>query len=226
MLLAGCHNVVAQKDDKSKEPDKVQTTAKKIEVAKNISLEIDGDVRRVIVNAVVCMRRGMLEQFLCRKMTKEHESIVAADVDAREIHKALLVAVAEPGAPVQFRPKYQPAHGTVIKVFIQYEEKDKTIKVPAQQWVRQIKSGKELEHDWVFGGSILAAHPFDPKAPPVYAANDGDVICLANFESAMLDLPLSSSMANDDLLFEAFTERIPPEDTRVVVILEPVAKKK
>ena len=44
----------------------------------------------------------------------------------------------------------------------------------------------------------------------------------------MLDLPIASSKENEDLVFEAWTERIPPLDTPVVVILEPVvpAKKK
>jgi hypothetical protein len=111
---------------------------------------------------------------------------------------------------------------------VQYEKKGKTIKVPAQQWVRTIKTQKELAHNWVFAGSMLFENSFQPKAPPIYAANDGDVICVANFESAMLDLPISSSADNDDLDFEAFTERIPPEGTNVIVILEPMvpAKKK
>ena len=39
--------------------------------------------RRVLVNAEVCLREGQLELFLCRKQTKEHEAILAADVDAR-----------------------------------------------------------------------------------------------------------------------------------------------
>jgi hypothetical protein len=38
----------------------------------------------------------------------------------------------------------------------------------------------------------------------------------------MLDLPILSSQADEDLDFEAFTERIPSEGTNVVIILEPV----
>ena len=76
--------------------------------------------------------------------TKEHESIVSADLDAKDIHTALLLAGAEPGSPVKFQPKYSPASGSVIKVFVQFEEKGKKIKVPAQQWVRNIKSRKDL----------------------------------------------------------------------------------
>src|SRR5690606_8325256 len=44
--------------------------------------------RRVWVKAEVCLREGPLEVFLCRKGTKEHESVVAADLDARMIHAA------------------------------------------------------------------------------------------------------------------------------------------
>jgi hypothetical protein len=69
---------------------------------------------------------------------------------------------------------------------------------------------------------VLFHNKLDPKAPPYYAANDGDVICVSNFDTAMLDLPIASSDVEGDQMFEAFTERIPAEETRVVVILEPV----
>jgi hypothetical protein len=176
----------------------------------------------VLINAFVCLREGMLEQLLCRAGTKEHESILSAEIDAKLVHAALMAAGAEPGKPVQFRPQYAPASGTVIKVSLQYEKGGKTVIVPAQKWVRTIKTQKELTHNWVFAGSMLFNNSFQPDAPPIYAANDGDVICVANFESAMLDLPIPSSADNDDLDFEAFTERIPPEGTNVIIILEPV----
>jgi hypothetical protein len=208
----------AQKNDK----DPPKPAVKKVEFGKNVFLEIEGDKRRVLVNAVVCRRTDLLEQFMCRKMTKEHEAIVSADIDARHLHAALLGTGADAGSPVKFQPRYQPARGTVIKVYVQYMEKGRTIKVPAQHWVRNIKTKKELEHDWVFAGSCQFPNRLDPKAPPFYGANDGDVICLANFETALLDLPIASSKDNDDLVFEAFTDHIPALETPVVVILEPV----
>ena len=202
------------------------TTSKRVEVSKNVVLEIDGDKRRVLINAYVCFRQGQLEQLLTRKGTKEHEAIVAADVDARAIHSALILAKAEPGKPVQFRPKFQPPTGTVIKVFVEYKDKDnKLVRVPAQQWVRTAKDKKDLAYDWVFAGSGFFPDPSDKTRPPYYMANDGDVICVANFDTAMLDLPIESTKDNDDLVFEAHTERIPALQTPVVVILEPVLKK-
>ena len=38
------------------------------------------------------------------------------------------------------------------------------------------------------------------------------------------DLPIKSSKDNDDLQFEAYTERIPPLETPVEMVLEPVLK--
>jgi hypothetical protein len=221
--LACFHEAGAQKD-----PDPPKAATKKVEVAKNVFLEIEGQTRRVLINALVCRRTDMLEQLLCRKMTKEHEAILSADIDAKVVHATLVACGAEPGSPVKFdeRGKFYPARGATIKVYLHYEEKGKSIKVPAQKWVRNIKTKKELEYDWVFAGSFLIPNRLDPKAPPFYAANDGDVICLANFDDAMLDLPISSSKDNDELAYEAWTERIPALETPVTVILEVVPAKK
>jgi hypothetical protein len=198
--------------------------AKRVAMGKNVFLEIQGKKRRVVVLATVCLRRGQLEQLLCRKRTKEHEAILAADADARDIHKALLLAGAEPGHPVKFVPpdKRLPPSGTKIKVLLQYSLKGQMMTVPAQHWVRNTKTMKELDVDWVFAGSIFTPDPFEANNPPIYAANDGDVICLANFETAMLDLPILSSKEAADLNFEAWTDRIPAMDSQVTVILEPV----
>src|SRR5262249_53214914 len=74
---------------------------------KNVFVEfLAGDKRRVLVNAYVCRRTDLLEQLLCRKDTKEHEAILASEVDARLIHGALIVAKAKAGSTVQFAPKY------------------------------------------------------------------------------------------------------------------------
>ncbi len=161
MLGCGEGASVAKKDPPA-------PAAKKVKIGKNVYLEVDGDKRRVLIDAYVCLRQGQLEQFLTRKRTKEHEAILAADIDASDIHKALLLAQAEPGKPVQFRPQYQPATGSVIKIKLLYDDRGKKREVPARQWVRDQK-GKELDQDWVFGGSLLLPDPFDATKPPYYA---------------------------------------------------------
>lgn len=199
---------------------------KRVEVGKNVYFEKVGEQRRVIIDAYVCLREGQLEQLLTRKQGKEHEAILAADVDARHIHAALLLTGAKAGSTVRFEPKYQPASGSRIKVTLEYEDKGRKVTVPAQQWVRVSRTRKDLGYDWVFAGSRFVPNPLDPTKPDYFLANDGDVICVANFQSALLDLPVQSSAENDDLLFEANTERIPPKDTKVTVILEPMPDSK
>lgn len=198
-----------------------KSNATRTEVGPNVFLEVEGNKRRVLITAKVCLREGQLEQLLTRSRTKEHEAILAADVDARHVHAALLLTGAKAGSPVKFEPRYVPARGSKIKVSLRYEEKGKTVTDAAQEWVRVARTQKDLASDWVFGGSQFIANPLDPKKPDYFLANDGDIICVANFESALLDLPIESTQANADLVFEANTQRIPAMGTMVTIILEP-----
>jgi RNA polymerase sigma factor (sigma-70 family) len=217
----------ARKESAQPAADQEPAAPKRIKIGNNVYVESEGKkVVRVLVRAQVCLREGLLEQLLTRKRTKEHEAILSADIDAKDIHTALLLAGAEPGKPVQFQPQVLPPTGTIVRITLEYADKGgKTVRVPAQQWVRHLKSKKDLTHDWVFAGSILAADADNP-AILHYGANQGDVICVANFESALLDLPILSSNTNTDLDFEAHTERIPRLGTAVLVLLEPAAAKK
>ena len=194
---------------------------RKVPVGKNVFLEIQGDRRRVLVDSVVCLREGPLEQLLTRARTKEHEAILAADCDARDIHKALLAAGATPGSPVQFQPRFKPPTGTAVKVLLRWEDKGQLRTESARKWIMQGEHKSDLAHDWVFAGSRFLPDP-DKQRPDYYMANDGDLVCVANFEGALLDLPLESSSHDSDRFFLANTPRIPPRDTRVTVVLEPV----
>jgi hypothetical protein len=106
---------------------------------------------------------------------------------------------------------------------VQYEDNGQTVTVPAQKWLKNIKTEKELNQEWVFGGSFFYSDdPAKLNNPQRYAANDGNVISVSNFETSMLDLPVASSADEQFQDIEAWTERIPAAGTPVVVILEPV----
>ena len=207
-------------------PPKPEEKPKTVAVGKNVALEVQGGQRRVLVNGYICLREGQLEQLVTRKNTKEHEAIIAVDADARKIHEALTLAGAVEGRPVRYTPTYQPATGQTIRVSIRYEDKGRLITVPGQSWVKDTRTGEALDVDWVFAGSGLVDNPLDPDHPKTYLANDGDVICVSNFDTALLDLPIESSKSNAELLFEAWTERIPPLETKVVVVLDLVPEPK
>jgi hypothetical protein len=105
-----------------------------------------------------------------------------------------------------------------VKVRVRWKDDDgKMQERPAQEWVRNTDTGEALAVDWVFVGSGFWRDPADGTEH--YEADAGDMICLSNFPSAMLDIPVESSDANEDLLFEAFEERVPQHGTPVELIL-------
>jgi hypothetical protein len=55
----------------------------------------------------------------------------------------------------------------------------------------------------------------------IYAAEDGDLITVANFGSSILDLPMASSASDAERSFSANTEEIPPRDTEVFMVMGP-----
>ena len=83
---------------------------------------------------------------------------------------------------------------------------------------------RQLEAGWVFVGS---AYYVDEKTgEKSYLAEGGDLICVSNFPTAMLDLSIKSTDKQDEgLLFEPWTERIPPKGTEVTMELVPVFEK-
>jgi hypothetical protein len=83
---------------------------------------------------------------------------------------------------------------------------------------------KELDASWVFAGSGF--YKDEKTGEKFYQAEGGDLVCVANFATATLDLAVQSSAANSELLYEAYTERIPPVGTQVTIELRPVFENK
>jgi len=183
---------------------------------------VDPANKEVVMVSEVVLREGGLELFACLLNTKEHEAILAVDTEAFIVHAGLLAVGAEAGHPVIFRPEYQPAEGSQIEVLLEWEDPETGEKqtARAQDWVRNMETGEPMQENWVFGGSSFWEDEVTNQR--YYLAEDGDLICVSNFHSAMLDVPIESSQSNDLLIYEAFTERVPPVGTEVWVRLKPV----
>jgi hypothetical protein len=178
----------------------------------------------VIVDGIVSLREGMLEMFACTRNTKEHESIVSVNSKAFLVHTGLLALGAVPGHPVQFVPEYKPPTGTEIEVLVQFtNEEGNEETVRAQEWIKDIRTGKPMTYPFVFGGSLFWTDPDTGKK--YYQAERGDFICVSNFGTAMLDIPIQSSAENEELAFQTFTDKIPPLWTPVRLILKPKLEK-
>ena len=88
----------------------------------------------------------------------------------------------------------------------------------------QLPGGFTGKHDWVFAGSQFWKDP--DTGDEYYQAEGGELICVSNFSTATMDLPVESTQSTAELLFEALTENIPPVGTEVRLILSPIQNKR
>jgi hypothetical protein len=254
---------------------------------------LDRGKKRVVVRAEVCLRAGALEMFLCLPQTKEHESILKFDGDAKTLHAALVAAGITPGEPVSFDPDFAPPKGPTLDLAVHWVDDDGTARTAAaRDWIRTstdqwyvrdlaelpsdltLPQDLELRHDatsdhllwygrmsaaerdralalskdeafrgfvrgffeesqprpldadFVFAGSYVWDKPlaYDAEGEVIeteraYAAEGGEVICVANFPAATIDIAERSSAEAGSVLYEAWTERIPPKGTTALLVL-------
>lgn len=181
---------------------------------------IDVPGKQVVVGGRVALDSGPIEVFACPEKTKEYEAVVATRAPARLVHAALLAIGLEPGHPVSFDPEYVPADGPPVAVTVRWKDAEGRIReARGRDWIRNARTGEPLDVDWVFAGSSFWRDPRD--GTEVYEADQGDLICVSNFPTATLDLPIESSQTNEELLFEVFEGRVPPKGTEIEMIIAP-----
>ena len=156
---------------------------------------------------------------------------MAVNVTPSIVHAGLLAIGAEAGHPARFEQKSVPDKGsetTIIpatgtEVAIEVRWKDQQGKVqsaPAQDWIRNIKTKKALDCNWVFAGSMFLID--EATGEKHYSADSGELICVLSLPNAMLDLPIRSYGAIEARSFEAFEEHLPPAGTPVTILLKPI----
>ena len=185
----------------------------------------DKENRQVIVGGRVSLREGLLEMFACPRDTKEHESVISTVSDAKTVHAGLLATGAIPGIPGYWTEEtgVVTAQGCTCKVTVVWqdaEQENPRQEVNAKQMVMDLRTKETLQHDWVFAGSRWWQDPKDPSYRE-YQADAGDMICVSNFPSAMLDLNVESSSSNSSLAFGANPETVPPLGQPVLVFIKP-----
>lgn len=181
---------------------------------------VDAKKRQVMVDGYVSLREGYLEMFACITGTKEHESIIAVKTKAQTVHAALLAVGAKPGTPVQWVPDFKPPTGTEVEIEVRWlDDQGRWKSARAQDWIRDTATKKSMTQPWVFAGSGFWKDPESGKE--FYMAESGDFICVSNFTTAMLDVPIESSQSNEALSFEANPDGIPALGTPVRLVLTP-----
>lgn len=80
---------------------------------------------------------------------------------------------------------------------------------------------KPMTADFVFAGSYHAARV--EGGPKFYAAEDGYLICVANFSGSMIDVKEASSASDGGQNYEGRPDRVPERGTPVILELIPAA---
>ena len=181
---------------------------------------IDMKHTQMVLMGETCRANYPLE-FFATYPARGYESIVVIQVKPSLVHAGLLRLGAESGHPARFEPKFEPATGTEVEIEVRWKDQaGKSRRARAQEWVRDIKTKKALELNWVFAGSGFWTD--DETGKQVYRADSaGDFISVLNLPTSTLDLPIRSASALESRLFEGFVEHLPPEKTVVTMILKP-----
>ena len=193
-------------------------------VVKLKHLRIDRVKREVIVDAAVSLKKGALEFLLCKRGTKDYESLLSTDVNPSSIHAALLMLGLAPGKPARWvnragkEPVFVPPEGAELEIFLRWKDSKSIVhQVPATDWMIEVKTGKKAKPTrWIFVGSAFLD---DGR---YWADVEGHIISVANFASTVVDVPFRSTDKNALLEFAVNSSAVPPVGTPVEVIIKPV----
>ena len=180
------------------------------------AVRIDWPNGSVEVDGKVVLREGMLELFACSPNTREHESIVVLNGRPRRIYEALGLIGLTPGRPVRFdeqSKQWLPPTGDAVRIEVRWEQDGKTKRTDIGSWMRDTKTGQTVPPGvWVFAGS------YRTDGNELAADQEGTVVCVVDFSSALIALPELHSADNDALQLRANTARVPPIGTAVTLL--------
>jgi hypothetical protein len=181
---------------------------------------VDRPNQQVVLQGEVC-RAGYPLEFFATYSNRSYESVTSVNVKPSIVHAGLLAVGAKPGHPARFQPDFAPPTGTEVAIEVRWVGPEGKIEVaPAQHWIRNIKTKKELDSNWVFAGSGFVTDEATGKE--YYQADSGELICVLSLPNAMLDLPSRGYGALEARSFEAFEEHLPPPGTSVTIVLKPI----
>ncbi len=184
-------------------------------------VRIDWQRRLVEVDVEVVLRDGALELLACSPRTREHESILTVRARPMHVFQAMGLIGLKPGEPARYDQKQDrrlAPTGEALHLQVSCGKGNEKRALPVERWLLDVRHGRSPERiNWVFAGS----RTFQDGR---FAADvDGTVVCVVDFESALI-APGSLHSADTELLWlAADTEVIPPIGTPCTLLIRSAA---
>ena len=201
------------------------------------TIRIDRARGEVTIDAQVAARIGWLEQLVCKAGTREHESLLAVEVAPSMIHAALLAAGYEPGTPGSWVEsslgkdgevllELKPPRGDRVDLFVRFQRDGMAVEQPLSEWVRGESVSSETllfpSDQFVFAGSLVRPNPKSLGPGEHFVADyTGSIVGLVTFGDELIafESVIPDRVEFAEALWEAWTDRIPPEGTPVELII-------
>ena len=200
-------------------------------------IDLDGGVRawvdagRVEFPGEITLETGWLEVAVCRRSTREHESIVVTDAVPSVVHAALLLAGLEPGAPAAWDEATSspiPPRGPRVEIEVRFGPSG-----PDGPGASEVALGSMIEDareralpTWVFAGSLLRPNPPSMGAGEYFLADyAGTFVGLTTFGDEVIaaEEVRSPETGVDPPVWRIREGAVPPEGTPVIVVVRRVS---
>lgn len=139
------------------------------------------------------MKRGLVEYLLVNQKGRIHESLLVTDVEANDIHVAMLLLGAKGGAVTAVAPPEQldarffrnapKLTGDAVFITVKWREKEVDKTVPVEDWIVNEPEKKNIEHGpWMYNGSMVYEGRF-------LAQIHGDLVAVVTSPAALINNP-------------------------------------
>jgi len=190
-------------------------------------VNFDPATREIRIPAVVNMTGGLLEFLLVHKDGKIHESLFRSDVNPTHLNLAFALLRYQPSAELYAEIDPETGHSTGelpqvaeevkaasrVNIKVEWNDNGQTKTSPVNEWISDLTTEKQMPSGpWVYGGSVMDGGRFVPEAT-------GDIVAILLTNSAMILYP-GADNSNDEV-WQPYTKRVPPIDTKVTLIFSP-----
>lgn len=180
-------------------------------------VRIDWRRRVVEVETRVVLRRGPLELLACSPHTREHESILSVGARPMHVFQAMGLIGLSPGSPAHYdekRDQWIAPTGDSLDLRVCWGSGDERRCNCVERWLLDVERHRSPDKvPWVFAGSRTIEGG-------VFGADvDGTVVCVVDFDSALITVGALHSSDNELLWLAANTEAIPPAGTQCVLLI-------